>query len=152
VSEDDVRLERDDVDATFGGRIRHLTHAAVGNERHLGVVIEMPDPGKRLAPLHYHMREEEHALVLEGEVSLLLGEREFSMKPGDYVAFPAGHRVGHSFLNRGTGPCRYLMIGGHDPSDVCVYPRSGKMAVAGLNTSDCVFDMAARRSYWDGET
>jgi uncharacterized cupin superfamily protein len=151
ISEADVPLERDDISEKFGGRIRHLTHAAIGDDRHLGVLIEMPDPGKRLAPLHYHMREEEHALILEGDVTLLLGDEQFAMKPGDYVAFPAGRRVGHSFLNRGPGPCRYLMIGAREPSDVCVYPQSSKMAVSGLDTADCVFDMSARRRYWDGE-
>lgn len=151
ISEADVPLERDNISEKFGGRIRHLTQAAVGDNRHLGVLIEMPDPGKRLAPLHYHMREEEHALILEGDVTLLLGDEQFAMTPGDYVAFPAGRRVAHSFLNSGPGLCRYLMIGARDRSDVCVYPQSGKMAVSGLDIADCVFDMNARRRYWDGE-
>ena len=50
------------------------------------------------------MREEEHALVLEGEVTLLLGDETYIMGPGDYAAFPAGRKVGHSFLNSGTAP------------------------------------------------
>ena len=33
------------------------------------MLIESPAPGKRLAPLHYHMLEEEHALILEGQVT-----------------------------------------------------------------------------------
>lgn len=147
----DMPLEEDDISPRFGGRVRHLTHAAVGWDYHVGVLIECPAPGKRLAPLHYHMREEEHALVLEGELTLLLGEETYPMKPGDYVAFPAGRKVGHSFLNSGSGPCRYLMIGARDRSDVCVYPQSNKMAVAALDEEACVFDMAARRRYWDGE-
>lgn len=151
ISTADVPLEEEDNGVRFGGAIRHLTYAAVGNDRHLGVLIEMPAPGKRLAPLHYHMREEEHALVLEGEVTLLLGDKTYVMKPGDYAAFPAGRKVGHSLMNSGSGPCRYLMIGARDRSDVCVYPQSGKMAVAGLDERDCVFDMTARRRYWDGE-
>jgi uncharacterized cupin superfamily protein len=73
------------------------------------------------------------------------------MKPGDYAAFPAGRKVGHSFMNSGTGPCRYLMIGARDPADVCVYPQSEKMALAAIEGRDNVFDMKARRRYWDGE-
>lgn len=151
VSSADVPLEEDDISPRFGGAIRHLTYAAVGNDCHVGVLIEMPAPGKRLAPLHYHMREEEHALVLEGELTLLLGDETYRMGPGDYAAFPAGRRVGHSFMNSGTGPCRYLMIGARDPADVCVYPQSEKMAVAALRERANVFDMTARRRYWDGE-
>ena len=136
----------------FGGAARHLTYAALGrNDFRVGVMIESPAPGRRLAPLHYHMVEEEHALILEGEVTLLLGEERHAMKPGDYVCFPAGRKIGHSFLNSGQGPCRYLIIGTRDPNDVCVYPHSNKMAVSALRTERCVFDMGGLRGYWDGE-
>ena len=135
----------------FGGRSKHLTHAAVGSAYHVGMLIEAPAPGRRLAPRHYHMLEEEHALILEGQVTLLLGDERYDMKAGDYVCFPAGRTVGHSFVNSGTGPCSYLMIGERNPSDVCVYPDSNKMAVNALRRRDAVFDMAGVRRYWDGE-
>lgn len=151
VASENVELETDDVSPRFGGQMRHLTYAAVGKDYRVGVLIEMPAPGKRLAPLHYHMREEEHALVLEGELTLLLGDESHVMRPGDYVAFPAGRKIGHSLLNSGAGPCRYLMIGARDPADVCVYPQSEKMAVRALDESGGVFDMRARCSYWDDE-
>ena len=141
--------------ARFGGRSRHLTCAAVGASYRVGMLVESPAPGKRLAQRHYHMLEEEHALVLEGEVTLLLGsgeqEERFEMRPGDYVCFPAGLGVGHSFLNSGTGPCSYLMIGEHNPNDVCVYPDSNKMAVNALRAERRVFDLSAVCGYWDGE-
>src|SRR5262249_53208980 len=71
--------------ARFGGRSKHLTYAAVGEGYHVGMLIESPAPGQRLCPRHYHMVEEEHALILEGEVTLLLGDEQHRMKPGDYV-------------------------------------------------------------------
>ena len=74
------------------------------------------------------------------------------MKPGDYVCFPAGLKVGHSFMNSGTGPASYLMIGEHSAADVCVYPDSNKLAVNALRVRESVFDMGAVRGYWDGET
>jgi len=97
------------------------------------------------------MLEEEHALILEGQVTLLLGDERHEMKAGDYVCFPAGRKVAHSFLNRGTGPCRYLMIGENNPNDVCVYPDSNKMAVRALQAQDSIFDMSGVKRYWDGE-
>jgi uncharacterized cupin superfamily protein len=135
----------------FGGRSKHLTYAAVGATYHVGLLIESPAPGKRLAPRHYHMLEEEHALILEGQVTLLLGEARHEMQAGDYVCFPAGQKIGHSFLNSGTGPCRTLMIGERNPNDVCVYPDSNKMAVAALRQKHDIFDMSGVRRYWDGE-
>lgn len=135
----------------FGGRSKHLTYAAVGKDYHVGMLIESPAPGQRLCPKHFHMVEEEQALILEGQVTLLLGDERFEMKAGDYVCFPAGRTVGHSFMNSGTGPCSYLMIGSRSPLDVCVYPDSDKLAVNALRTEASIFSMSALRRYWDGE-
>lgn len=135
----------------FGGRSKHLTYAAIGSEYRVGMLIESPAPGKRLAPKHYHMAEEEHALILEGQVTLLLGDERYEMQAGDYVCFPAGQKVGHSFLNSGSGPCSYLMIGERNANDVCVYPDSNKVFIRSLRGSEAILDLAAARKYWDGE-
>jgi uncharacterized cupin superfamily protein len=135
----------------IGGEIKHLTHAAVGAGYHVGVLIESPAPGKHLAPMHYHMLEEEQALVLEGEITLFLGDDSHVMKPGDYVCFPAGSKVPHSFMNSGSGRSSYLMIGEQNPNEVCVYPQSNKVMVRALKSERDIFDMAAWRNYSDGE-
>jgi len=148
----DVPWEESNVSARFGGRVKHLTCAAFGKpDYHVGVLIESPAPGKRLCPRHYHMLEEEQALILEGQVTLLLGDEQYEMKAGDYVCFPAGEKVRHSFMNSGTGPCSYLMIGERNLSDVWVYPDSNKMEVNALRAKDTIFDMSGIRKYWDGE-
>lgn len=153
VSEHSVAWQDEGDGQRFGGKSRHLTYAAFGNgDYHVGVLIEAPAPGKRLCPKHYHMLEEEHALILEGELTLLFGDASFPVKPGDYVCFPAGERTGHSFLNSGGGPCRYLMIGERNPNDVCVYPDSNKVMVRALRSENDIFDLAATKGYWDGET
>lgn len=151
ISAADVPWDETSVGTRFGGRARHLTHAAVGAGYHVGVLIESPAPGKRLAPRHYHMLEEEQALILDGQVTLLLGDERIELAAGDYVCFPAGVRVGHSFMNSGPGPCSYLMIGERNPNEICVYPDSNKVAVDGLRRRDGIFDMAGVRDYWDGE-
>ncbi len=152
ICSDDVPWDEEGTGPVFGGRSKHLTFAAIGRpDYHVGVLIEAPAPGMRLAPRHYHMLEEEHALVLEGEVTLLFGEESLPMRPGDYACFPAGQRIGHAFLNSGGGPCRILMIGENNPNEVCVYPDSNKVMVRALRTQDDIFDMSAVRRYWDGE-
>jgi uncharacterized cupin superfamily protein len=148
----DVPWEETTVGTRFGGRVKHLTYAAFGKpDYHVGVLIESPAPGKRLCPRHYHMLEEEQALILEGQVTLLLGDERYEMKAGDYVCFPAGQKVGHSFMNSGSGPCSYLMIGERNVNDVCVYPDSNKMEVNALRAEESMFDMSGVRKYWDGE-
>ncbi|QJP13379.1 cupin domain-containing protein [Starkeya sp. ORNL1] len=149
ISSHEVKLEEASEGTRFGGSARHLTYAAIGStDYRVGVLIEAPAPGRRLCPLHYHMLEEEHALILEGQVTLLLGDERYELRPGDYACFPAGREVGHSFMNSGSGPCSYLMIGQRIASDVCVYPDSNKIGVYAVDT---VFDMSGARGYWDGE-
>jgi uncharacterized cupin superfamily protein len=84
-------------------------------------------------------------------VTLILGDERHELKAGDYVCFPAGQKVGHSFVNIGPGPCRTLMIGERNPNEVCVYPDSNKISVAALRSWDDIFDMSGLRKYWDGE-
>lgn len=153
ISVDDVEWRQEGVPGSrhFGGESRHLTFEAVGAAYHVGMLIESPAPGKRIAPRHYHMVEEEHAFILEGEATLLLGDERYTMREGDYVCLPAGQRLGHSIENSGSGPCRYLMIGESSPNEVCVYPDSNKVYVRALEPEPPLFDMAAKRRYWDGE-
>lgn len=151
ISAEIVAWEETKVGTRFGGNARHLTYAAVGRDYRVGVLIEAPAAGKRLAPNHYHMLEEEHALVLEGQVTLHLGDAQYPMRPGDFVSFPAGRKVGHSFMNGGNGPCRYLMIGEHNPNEVCVYPDSDKISVAALRSTADIFSTSQPKDYWDGE-
>ena len=151
ISSHDVAWDEWPLAPGFVDRNKHLTRAAVGEDYRVGILIEGPPPGMRLAPRHYHMMEEEHALILEGEATLLLGDERYEMKAGDFVSFPAGRKVGHSFMNSGAGPCSYLMIGEHNLADVCVLSDSNKMQVRALRTKDSFFDMSGVRKYLDGE-
>lgn len=151
ISSGDVAWHEAPLERGFYDRNKHLTFEVVGESYHVGVLIEGPPPGMRLAPRHYHMLEEEHALILDGEVTLLLGDERHVMRAGDYVCFPAGQRVGHSFRNSGAGPCSYLMIGERNPNDLQVYPDSNKMDVRALGRERTIFDMSGIRDYLDGE-
>ena len=151
ISSHDVAWDERRLGPGFVDRNKHLTYAAVGEDYHVGILIEGPPPGMRLAPKHYHMLEEEHAQILEGQVTLFLGDERHEMKAGDYVCFPAGQKVGHSFMNSGARPCSYLMIGERNPNDVCVCPTSNKMEVRALRTKGAYFDMSGVRDYLDGE-
>jgi uncharacterized cupin superfamily protein len=132
----------------FGMRYRHLTKAVCGDNYRVGVAVEVLDPGLQTVPFHYHMLEEEHLFILEGEVTLRLGDERLPMKPGDYAIFPAGRKVGHCLINESAAPCRYIVIGERNTNDVCVYPDSGNLRVRWLDQG---FDMRAKRGYFDGE-
>jgi len=135
----------------FGGQVKHLTMAVMGRDYHVGMLIEEVAQGRQSCPFHYHLLEEEQALVLAGHGTLRLGDATYELKPWDYVCFPAGQRAGHCFINQSTEPFRYLMIGERNPHDVCVYPDSDKMLVRALDREHDIFDMSATKNYYDGE-
>lgn len=123
--------------------------AALGGARDIGVNLVELAPGRQSCPFHWHLREEEHFYVLEGQCVLRSGEDRHAMGPGDYVCFPAGTRVGHCFENPHAQPCRLLAIGGRDPAEIAVYPDSGKAKLRALGT--IVPWPVDGLDYWDGE-
>lgn len=61
-------------------------------------------PGKASVPPHYHLVNEELAVVLEGEPSIRLDGAEHRLAPGDVVALPAGESSAHQLRVRGPIP------------------------------------------------
>jgi uncharacterized cupin superfamily protein len=131
----------------FAGRSRHLTKEW-GDDYHVGVVIEELLPGQQSCPAHYHLHEEEHVWMLEGSLTLRLGDRTYQMNAGDYVCFPAGQRAGHCLVNHTDKPCRDLLIGERNPNEVAVYTDSNKVLVRALKE---IYDKSATKRYLDGE-
>jgi mannose-6-phosphate isomerase-like protein (cupin superfamily) len=72
-------------------------------------LVEHPiEPHTLAAPLHLHHNEDEYSYVLEGAVTVLVGERVIQATPGTLIAKPRG--IFHTFLNAGTVPARILEI------------------------------------------
>lgn len=130
----------------FACRFKRL--GQFGGGSHVGVAMEELDPGKRSCPNHYHMLEEEHLFILEGEVTLRLGDQSYIMKPGQHCCFPAGQKAGHSLYNHSEAVCRYIILGENNPNDVVVYPDSGRV---GVRLTGEGYDKAALMEYWEGE-
>jgi uncharacterized cupin superfamily protein len=132
----------------FGSRCRVLSRTRKGG-RKIGIAFEELAPGKQSVPFHYHMLEEEHIIALEGEATLRLGEDRYTIKAGDYVGFPAGGRAGHCLINESEAPFRFIMIGDHQPNEVCIYPDSGKVLVRAYD--GVILRYTEGLDYFDGE-
>lgn len=130
----------------FASRVQQL--GSFGGAAHVGVCMETLEPGKQACPAHYHMLEEEHLLILEGSLTLRLGDRTFEMSAGHYVCFPAGQKAAHALINSGQAPCRYLLIGERNPNDVIVYPDSGRV---GVRLTGEGYRKSATMEYWDDQ-
>jgi uncharacterized cupin superfamily protein len=137
-------------DFTRGERFACRTRALgeFGGGTHVRVCVEELAPGKSDCPAHYHHLEEEHLYLLEGTLSLRLGENTYSLSAGSYVCFPAGQKVGHSIINNGDTIARYLVIGERNPNDVIVYTDSGRV---GVRLTGEGYRKSATMEYWEGE-
>jgi mannose-6-phosphate isomerase-like protein (cupin superfamily) len=60
-----------------------------------------------MAPLHIHHTHDEGFLLLEGELSLFLPNREIALRPGEFVLAPRG--VPHTY-QVGNAPARWLVL------------------------------------------
>jgi len=132
----------------YAARTRFLSDTRETTTR-IGIGIEELPPGKQSCPFHYHLLEEEHVIVLEGAMTLRLGDDELPLKAGDYACFPAGRREAHCFVNTGSESCRYIIIGDNNPNEVCIYPDSNKVMISGFGRK--IIADGEQRDYWDGE-
>jgi uncharacterized cupin superfamily protein len=149
VAVDSLPWEESQQGVRFASRARTLSRTRTPAGLRIGVYVEELPPGKQSCPFHYHLLEEEHILMLAGEVTLRLGDRQVRFAAGEFVSFPAGAPRGHCLVNQSGATARYLVIGDHNPNEVCIYPDSGKVQLRALNRA--VHELGPKRDYWDGE-
>ena len=58
-------------------------------------------------PLMHRTRSVDYAVVLSGEIDMMLDDSVVRLKPGDVVIQQA---TNHAWINRGTQPCRILFV------------------------------------------
>ena len=86
-----------------------------------GVNIVTLQPGAVASLRHWHLREDEFAMVLEGVLVLVEDSGETEMRAGDCAAWQAGVPNGHRFVNRSQDPARFLVVGTRVEEDICTY-------------------------------
>jgi quercetin dioxygenase-like cupin family protein len=90
----------------LGSRARILaTSGSTGGSYGLVDMIEVA--AGDMPPLHVHHGHDEGFLLLEGELSLFLPDRELALRPGEFVLAPRG--VPHTYLV-GDSPARWLVL------------------------------------------
>jgi mannose-6-phosphate isomerase-like protein (cupin superfamily) len=89
-----------------GSRCRVLaTSQSTGGKYGLVDMIEVA-PGD-MPPLHVHHTHDEGFLLLDGELSLFLPDREIALRAGEFVLAPCG--VPHTY-QVGNVPARWLVL------------------------------------------
>jgi uncharacterized cupin superfamily protein len=88
-----------------------------------GVNLTNLSPGAASALAHSHSKQDEFIFVLEGTLSLVLGQEEFTLQNGDCYGFKAGTGIAHQLINRSDEIVTYLEIGDRTPGDEVEYPN-----------------------------
>lgn len=129
----------------FGMRYQHFSSFGGGTQ--ISVSMEVLPPGRQANQAHYHLLEEEHVFILEGSLTLRLGDKSYEMSAGHYVCFPAGQKAGHALVNHTSKPCRYLVLGNPHPHDVWVNTETGRV---GVKLTGEGYRKSATMEYWEG--
>ena len=126
--------------------------------RRLGAHLEQILPGKASCQLHFHLREEEHFVVLAGELTVreqwpgTEGVVEYSAKAGDLLVYLPGTGVAHQFRNDGPTEVSVLAASRSAPGDVCVYPETARVLMAELRRNIRLDDASVARLRGDART
>lgn len=92
-----------------------------GGLAQFGVNLVTLEPGALASLRHWHLKEDEFAIVLEGDLTLIEDGGETAMHPGDCAAWKAGVANGHHFVNRSDRPARFLVIGSKIADEIASY-------------------------------
>ena len=105
-----------------------------------GISLVRIPPGKESFVYHLHHREDEWIYVLAGRGIAEINEREFEVRSGDFLAYPAG-KAAHHLRNEGEDELVYLMGGDNKSFEVADFPRLGKRMVK-LDGQPTIYDLA----------
>ena len=116
-----------------------------GGLTQFGSYLEILQPGSRSSIKHWHSAEDELVYVLAGQVTLVEGDTETLLNPGDAATFKAGTAVGHCLWNRSALPTTCLVVGTRAPVDQITYPDHDRVCLRDRSLEkDVWIDMAGR--------
>ena len=108
------------LDALMDGR-SSLRLGDAGGLTQFGVNLVFIEPGGASSLRHYHMEQDEFAMVTEGELVLVENDGETVMRVGDCVAWPAGVENGHCLENRTDTTAAFLVVGTRTETETAYY-------------------------------
>lgn len=110
--------------APFDEPVRGRSYRRLGDAAGLtqfGVNLVRVAPGAWSSQRHWHTKQDEFVMVLEGEFVLVTDDGEETLRAGDCVGFAAGVRDGHHLQNRGARDALFLVVGTRYDDDAGEY-------------------------------
>lgn len=140
----------DDDNASYPGSTELLSiGAAVGKNlglKKIGIHIETLLPGRRTSYPHAESEEEEFAYVIEGNPHAWINGELHPLKPGDFVAFPSGTGITHTFINNSNARAM-LLVGGETrkPTNKIIYPLNDEINLI-RKTQECLWENSPKQT------
>jgi uncharacterized cupin superfamily protein len=103
------------------GRAKQRLGDAVGVTSFGVNMVRLP-VGCASSQRHWHSRQDEFVLVLEGELVLVTNDGEQTLTTGMAAGFQAASGDGHHLVNRSGGDAVYLEVGDRSAGDEADYP------------------------------
>lgn len=119
-------------DALMDGR-GQIKVANAGGITQFGANIIILAPGAMSALRHWHMEQDEMAVVLSGDLTLIDDTGETALVSGDVVAFPAGDANGHHIVNKSNTEGRFFVVGTNTDTETAYYPDEDMMVTFDKN-------------------
>ena len=93
----------------------------------IGIHIDTLPPGRRTSWPHAESEEEEFVYVIKGSPEVWIDGNIHKLDEGDFVAFPAGTGIAHTFLNNSDEDV-LLLVGGEvrKKTNKIIYPLHPK--------------------------
>jgi Uncharacterized conserved protein, contains double-stranded beta-helix domain len=109
-------------------------------------------PGKSNYPFHYHNYSEEVFYIISGQGIIETNEGNFPISAGSMIFCPAGADGAHKITNTSdTAPLCYIDIDTVPKTDMCIYPKTGKIGVYTHDGFNNVYKLDSGVGYYDGE-
>ena len=119
-----LEMEKADFGPRFKGAELHL--AKLLKTKNLGFQLEVIDPGTFSAPYHWHEKEEELCIALEGEAVLRTSGEFKLIRAGDLIYHATGPESAHQMFNHTDRPFKFFALSTRFPDEIVCYPDSRK--------------------------
>lgn len=81
-------------------------------------------PPKSISALkHHHSKQDEFIYIISGTPTLIYGNNDYLMSPGDCIGFKAGNGIGHQLINKSSNEATYIEVGDRTSADSVEYPN-----------------------------
>ena len=86
-----------------------------------GVDLVTLQPGATSSLRHWHSAQDEFAMIVEGELTLVEDDGKQTVRPGDCIGWPKNSGNGHHLKNHSGQIAKFLVVGTKTTPDICTY-------------------------------